>query len=359
MKSLLITHKGCESIAAEELQEHVKTKTKVEKCVVMFEAEQEILCNLCYKMQSITRAMHLITNFDFDSLEDIVEKIKAIDFSKYLIDKTYAIECIRKGEHDFNSSEIKIECGPVVFKNSKAKVDMKNPQISLLFYINENKCYVGVDYAGFDLGKRLYRVAPSRIKSSMAFALLKFAEFTDDKKVLDPFMHTGVIMIEAALHKIKRSPHFFDKKRFVFNKFLEKEKINFNDEQIDSQEKTLFGLDFSGRNVRNSEKNAKAAGVLDALDLKLGSINDLGEMFDNVDLVVSFPPSITKTKQKIGMLYQKLFENAKHILSADGRIVLLSTTHDDVVKIAKEQGFEVKKEKEVWQGHQKMWMLLF
>ena len=72
-KAIVTTNKGAEHIAAKEIVELVKsTKIKQEDTVVKFEIKDMIdLCTVCYKSQSINKAILLLSEF---KVENTLEK---------------------------------------------------------------------------------------------------------------------------------------------------------------------------------------------------------------------------------------------------------------------------------------------
>mgnify|MGYP001589637538 CR=1 FL=1 len=72
MKGLAITSKGIEETASIEIKQLINADCEVYNgCVIFNFKEFRDLCLLCYKSQSIDRALHLIGNFQFKNLNEV------------------------------------------------------------------------------------------------------------------------------------------------------------------------------------------------------------------------------------------------------------------------------------------------
>src|SRR3989344_2851922 len=206
MKGLAITEKGIEDIAALEIEELIGEKGKAEGCAVIFDIKAlSELCVLCYKCQSVSRILFLFDSFEFnDALLKLAnEKIKKIDFSDWLDkDASFAVRCIKIWCNDLcnlSTTEIEEKIGEFIInniqknKNYQQKVNLEEPDIVFLVYIINNHCYIGVDFSGFELIKRDYRIFahPAALKGTIAYALIRIAGFAKKDTLLDPFTGSG------------------------------------------------------------------------------------------------------------------------------------------------------------------------
>ena len=241
MKAIAITHKGTEDIAALEIKELIKATSKINETVVLFELKNMIdLCKLAYKAQSISRVVYLFDEFkiqaDFNKILKTIEtKIKKINFDKWLDkNKSFKVLCRHLTNNNFSSQDMEKEAGAFIIENIKQKkayeqkVDLENPDLIFYVYIFDERCYLGIDFCGFDLSKRDYKVfsSASDIKGTIAYSLLRIAGYEKQKKLLDPFCSSGVIPIEAALYS-NGSVNYYRKDNFAFLKLNPFEKENF------------------------------------------------------------------------------------------------------------------------------------
>lgn len=359
MKGLAITNRGIEAIASLEISKLIKSKSKIEETVCIFNIKKiEDLALLCYKGQSFTKVIYLMDNFKFKNLNEIGKKlIKINELNRFIKkNKKFKVNCKRVGEHDFNSVDVEKLVTKNILKDSKLKVDFDGPDLIIYAYINENNFYLGMDFSGFDLSKRDYRIFlhPAALKATLAYALLRVGDYNKSEVLLDPFCGSGTICIEAALFASDFPVNYHRKNEFAFQKFL---KFNFKriDEKFSEDKLRIYGYDHLLRNIKASQKNAKIAGIFKKIKFSKISVDWLDIKFEenSIDRIITHPPAISKNNEKaMEQLYKEFFHQAGYILKKDGLIVIIAKEADLIKKIAEENKFRLKKEKEVWQGQQ-------
>lgn len=381
MKAIVITHKGIEDIAALEIKELIKANPKVNETVVLFEPKKIIdLCKLAYKAQSITRVVYLFDEFkiqnDFNKILKTIEKrIKKINLDKWLDkNKSFKVLCRHLTNNNFSSQDIEKEAGAFIIENIKQKkaynqkVDLENPDLIFYIYIFNERCYLGVDFCGFDLSKRDYKVfsSASDIKGTIAYSLLRIAGYEKQKKLLDPFCSSGVIPIEAALYS-RGTVNYYRKEDFAFLKLKPCEKNNFEGlfnklNKEDNKNKPLISAsDQQLYHIRSAKKNAKIALVNKDIEFSRADIEWLDTRFDKneIDLIVAKPLFSKYDLLKTKKTYDEFFYAAKYILSEKGKIVLISRSAELLKQSAEKHGFKIAEERIVWQGQQKLQIIVF
>ena len=371
MKAIAITNQGLEDITKLEVKELLKIDVKTETSVVLFDIKDITdLCKFCYKSQSIIKTGFLFSKFKIDSIKDI-ENMNPLNLKPWF-DKetTFAVRC-KKIDNELSSKEIEEIVGSQIFSNLKQikippKVNLDNPDIIFLIYIHKNNAYLLIDFSGFDLSKRDYKVFthPSDVKGNMAYSLLRFADYKDS--LLDPFCKSATIPIESALYSSNTSPHFFKKTDFAFINLKPLKKTDFDKLflRLDKVKKTkakIFAYDSLLRNINAAKKNAKIANANKTIKFSKINTEDLDLKFDkDIDLIATYPPPPTKFNQKeIQHIYHEFFYQAKLILSKSGKIVLISTKIDLIRQQAEKNKFDLKKEKKVMAGKQTTYFLIF
>lgn len=321
MKAFAITNPGLEEYSAKEVEELLKVKTKTEKSVVLFDASEEKLAELAYKSQSLIKVCSLLETFSLKTIKDI--KIKT-DFTKIIPKKkTFRVKCARQGDVKLSNQEIEPELGEIIYNQfkGKIKVSMDSPDYIVYIYVFNSKAYIGIDYSGFDLSKREYRIFanPKAYRANINYILLKIADFKDKEILIDPFCLSGETGIEAALFLSGKSPHFYSKDKFIFkNKFKDKE----------NKIKAKIILSSPHMNdVKSAQKNAKIAGVEKLITFTRQDVEWLDIKFkkETVDKVVSnIPcPSFSNPEAKLKRVYTDFFDRIKFILKKKGRVVVL------------------------------------
>jgi 23S rRNA G2445 N2-methylase RlmL len=252
MKALAISYKGMEDITALEIKELLKIDSSIKESCVVFDCSEEKLAEYCYKAQGVNRVLLLMDSFKIKDYKDL-KRIEKIDFSKYLEGKKFAARA-EVVESELNPREIEKTTGDYV----DYKVDLDNPDITIFVYVYKKDCYVGIDFSG-DVSKRSYKVFSTRddVKGTIGYALVRLSGYDNKKTFLNLNAKSGTIAIEAALFGSGKSVNFYDKDKFLFNKFL---KIDLS--KFDKKEKTakVYAFDSEGYQ-KVIEKNSQIAAV--------------------------------------------------------------------------------------------------
>ena len=256
-----VTFKGFEDIAVLEVKEILKKKATAEKGHILFSATEKQCAELCYKTQSLKKIIPLLAEFSFSSFDDFKKQCKdaRINLKKFA-GKTFRVDCERSGEHGFTSQDAAAAVGEILLEQQpKTKVNLDEPDIIVACIIQQNQCYVGIDWAGFDLSKREYKIYSQAhiLNAGFAYCAVRYAGYTSKEVLLDPLCGVGIIPIEAGLFAGKVSPRFHQKDLFKFHHFL---KIDLS-EYDKAKEKKIHctGYDANLRNVEAAKKQAKLA----------------------------------------------------------------------------------------------------
>jgi len=365
MKGLAICLKGLEDIAATEIGELIKAKPLINDTALIFPVKKTSeLAKLCYRAQSLIKVLALldqteVNNHLEETLSFIKGKIEKIDFGDLLKNRTFKVHCKRIGTQDYSSQDIAPVVGEYIIQKTEAKVSVTEPDVIIYVYIYGNSCYFGIDYSGFDLSRRDYRVFthPSSISSTLAYALLRLAGF-DKGTLADPFCGSGVVPIEAALYSEQRSPHYFKKDKFAFHNI---ENINLDRlDRLKKPEAVIMASDHILKFVKATKSNAKLAGVEKLIKVTRMDIEWLDTKIDesSLDCIVTNPPSASKhlDAKTVIKLYKEFFYQADFVLKKKGKIVLC-VQRDEELKSCLER-FKVSCELSVWQGGQALKILI-
>ena len=340
MKGLVITSKGIEETASLEVKDLINANCKIEKGCVAFDFKNfRDLCLLCYKCQSADRVLYLIGSFEFKNFfEDFEIFIKKIEFDKWINEsKKFKVECIREGTHGFNSVDVGTKTAKLILKKSKSKkIDMKNYEVIFLVYIIDDKCYFGVDFAGFELNKRAYKIFlhPNSLRGTIAYALVRGSGFEKKEVMLDPFSRDGVIAIEAAFYAADFPYNYYKKDKFAFLKL--KIGIDFEkffgeaDKKIKKPKAGIYAYDHLFKYVDYSRKNAKIAGVDKHINFSRVELEWLDIKFkkESVGRIITNPP--TSKNANLDRIYNEFFYQCGYILKNKGTVALITRIPDFV-----------------------------
>lgn len=365
MKGLAVASKGVEDVCALEIKELIKAKATVKQGAVIFDIKDyKDLCLLCYKAQSVNRVLLLLDNFKFKKIEDIQEKAKKIDFSEWLKNKKFRVSC-EIIENKLSSNEVNSETGAVI----DGKVDLDNPDVIIFVYIFKDSCCIGIDFSGMELNKRSYKIFnhPTALRGTIAYSLIRLAGYKEKETLLDCFMGSGTIPIEAALFISDFPINYFNKEKFAFLKLdlgIDDSFFKKNDKEINLKKKiSIIGYDASWLYVNSSKKNAKIAGINKLLSLSRLEVEWLDTKFDKgkVDKIVTQPPQLTRNSnpKDIEKVYNEFFYQAEFALSKKGLIAIISKKTEELKKFAQKYKFKVKEEREVCSGKEVLKIIVF
>ena len=369
MNGLVVTSKGLEKIASIEIKELINADCEMAPyCVAFNFSKFEDLCLLCYKCQSVDKVIHLLGKFNFNNLNEIEGLIDKLDLDKLIENKTFKVECIRQGVHDFKSTDVEIMASKFLlgkFKKNGVKIDMKEHEIIFFICVFQNDFYFGVDFAGIDLNKRSYKIFlhPGSIRGTIAYALVRETGFKKNDCILDPFSKDGIIPIEAALYASGFPVNYYNKEKFAFTKLkidIDFEKFFMKiDKQIKKTRLSIYDYDQSFRYVDSSRKNSKIAGVDKYINFSRIELEWLDIKFkrESVDVIATSLPN--SKNANLDKIYNEFFYQGEYILKKDGKIAVISRSPEMALKHASKHNFTISKEREVWSGEQSLKIFVF
>ena len=365
--TIAITYHGLESECSEELSSLIDSPIKIENSVLTFSTNSfSNIATLAYSLQSISYIGLLLLKCPLNKLNS--QKISS-DLKDFLADNiSFSVRC-KTSDKELDKREIEQSASLLLYNffNQEKKnitVDLQHPTLPFIIKIIGTQAYLFLDFSGFPVDKRDYKVFSNRsdLKGPLAYLLLKFAGYNKTQKFVDPFCKSATIPIEAALQTSNISPHLFRKDQFAFVKFP-----NFkNTEEIfpdnkKTKHENIFAIDALLKNINASKKNAKIADINKELNFARVNLEDLDIKFEKeIDLICSFPPQFNKfNEKKILKVYNEFFHQSELILKKEGKIALLSLKPEIIKTIAKNYSVSLEKELNTMAGQQPITFLLF
>jgi putative N6-adenine-specific DNA methylase len=335
MNLLIMCPPGFENEMQEEANELIQKKATLHTgMIIVDECSYADAATLCFHSQLAQRVLiHL--GVQDNTTEEINESI----FNEYLVSGTsYGVKATKQEEALMQSTDIAAEVGYTIGEYAKEKnidlsVNLKQPDVLIHATVTESKTYFGIDLVGFDMSKRPYKVVNTShsLNGAFVYGILRKIKYQEQDMILDPFCHTGIFCIEAALRNTKRSIFFYEHE---FQGFLYKQtKKEFEQVQgqLDNTQESnqkIIGYDSMLKTIKAAEKNAKIAGIHNDIQLSKVGIDWIDSKFDefSVPFIISYPPQISKraaNQKDILKLYDELFYQAKYILQKEGLMYLL------------------------------------
>lgn len=174
--------------------------------------------HLCPRIPS--RILLVVGKITCYTPEKLTKNTLKIDWSRYFTHKqTIKIDGVPadRGRGAMNSNTISksIRLGlndyfSKVKKSPIPKVELKDPDITLHAYVEQNHCTISIDTTGPGMHKRGYRQKghDAPIRETLAAGILRLAGYHGEGVLYDPMCGSGTILAEAALMATDMPPMF-------------------------------------------------------------------------------------------------------------------------------------------------------
>ncbi|MCE2943226.1 MAG: bifunctional 23S rRNA (guanine(2069)-N(7))-methyltransferase RlmK/23S rRNA (guanine(2445)-N(2))-methyltransferase RlmL [Xanthomonadaceae bacterium] len=193
---------------------------------------------------------------------------------------------------------------------TRPSVDVEDPDLRLDLVVRKGKAVLSVDLAG-PLHRRGWRLGQgdAPLKETLACAVLARAGWTREAlaaadaagtplALLDPMCGSGTLLVEGALIAADTAPGLlrhggasptrwkgFD--AATWQALIDEAKARDRRAALPAR---FFGVDLDPRIVQQARRNAEAAGVFDAIDVRAGDIAALARPCDGPGIVACNPP---------------------------------------------------------------------
>ena len=301
-----------------------------------------------------------------NSQEELYEFAKGIEWEKYIPnpDKTFLITASGADTpwcKNILSASLKIKdaiCDrQKELFDRRSNIDKENPDVVFHLFLNNSNAYIYVDFSSRSLSKRHYREVstPVYLQENIASALLGFSPFVTllskgrITNVVDPFVGSGTILIEAALIASGSVPGLIDSSRFAFMNLPD-----FNKEEWDevlskavkddengkaklreyaNGKPLFFGYDIDESMLNAARINAQKAGVAEFISFESKDALTLSENdIPPYSCIVTDPPYGKRIEAEgLSTLYFKFAKNTEHII--DGGSLTLITSNKECADI--------------------------
>lgn len=298
------TPKGLVDALEKELQDLDLRVIRKNASGVYFESNWEG----CYKAnlhsRLASRVMKPILDFSAYQPDELYNNIRKHDFTKYIQPgQTLTVDAsVRDGRmHDqrFVAMKVKDAIVDQFRERYDQRPDVDNARADLRVQVRavNNQFSVSIDTSGSSLFMRGYRkdVVEAPLKENLAAGLLKLAEWDQQSPVVDFFVGSGTILIEAAMMALNIAPGVH-RKQFGFMKLQNFDRAVWDklvNEAMDAEKDELpfefFGYDIDRRAISIAKENARRAGVDHVINFKTESVATVAPPSEK-GLIVVNPP---------------------------------------------------------------------
>ena len=334
------TFKGLEEVLAGELVELGANNVQLERRAVSFTGNLEMLYKANLHLRTATRVLKTIAAFKAENPDEVYEKVKKIDWEKYMkVDTTFAIDSTVYSEVFRHSRFVAYRVKDAIADfftekyDKRPSVRLDNPQLMINIHIAQNQCTLSLDSSGESLHKRGYRASQTEapLNEALAAGMILMTGWRGESDFLDPMCGSGTLLIEAALIALNIPPGIF-RSSFAFEKWNDFDEDTFqrlyNDDSLERTfEHKIYGSDNAPRAISIARQNVQSAGLTKYIELAVSPLQELEAVSDTCLLVTNPPYGERITSPDIFGLYADLGSFLKHKFTGNKAWVISS--HDD------------------------------
>jgi putative N6-adenine-specific DNA methylase len=208
-------HETVEVLAAELGALGIKDQNKLHRGIA-FNADLEMAYRAHLLLRTASRIQRVVAEFAAPDIHTLRTELQKIMWPDWLRShRPFTVEPALTDPQAQGLGEEKVIASVVqsvqkgAFEKSAPRFDPEadNP-ISLVLFIRNEKCVIGIDTAGRALHKRGWRMTghPAVLKETLAASILLLAGYTGEESLLDPMCGSGTIVIEAAYIALNKAP---------------------------------------------------------------------------------------------------------------------------------------------------------
>ncbi len=298
---------------------------------VAFEGDNELLyrCNL--QLRTAMKVLKPIEHFYCRNEKQLYNKIRGIDWSKYMtVGQTLACEGVTSGNIFRHSKYVALKSKDAIvdqFRDETGRrpsVDLENPDIRVNIHIRDTSCTVSLNSSGEVLSKRGYRkqmtLAP--IMETLAAGIILMSGWDGETAFIDPMCGSGTFPIEAALISSNTPPGY--RRDFCFERWKDFDaslwdRIRKNADAAKTRVKAkIYASDANSDALKAAQNNARRFGLGSAIDftqqdfLNSEAREETGSIFINPpygERLQDEPEQIIQLYNDIGSTLKHAYEN--------------------------------------------------
>lgn len=317
---------GLEDVLATELITLGANNVEIGRRMVSFTGNKELLYKANFCLRTALKVLKPIADFKAQSSDEVYEKVKKIDWTKYLKDKkTFAVDAVVHSEIFTHSKFVAYRTKDAIMDSfdemneARPSVRVTNPDVQIHIHISHKDCTISLDSSGESLHKRGYRVDQTEapLNEVLAAGMLLRAGWDGQCNFIDPMCGSGTLLIEAALIALNISPGIF-RDKFAFERW-----DDFNEElfqsitEDDSIEREfnykIYGSDISAKAISIAAKNVKNAGLTKYIELEVKPFQQYTNAPEKGMIVTNPPYGERLNTRDLMALYSMMGERMKHV----------------------------------------------
>lgn len=328
---------GLESVVAREVRELGYETTRVEDRRVCFLGDWEAVALSNLWLRSAERVGVIVGEFYASSFEELFEGTKALPWEEWILtgDARFPVKGYSLNSTLFSVSDCQSIVKKAIVERLKTKYKTNwfqetGPLYQVQFGILKDRVTLVIDTTGDGLHKRGYRAHSNAapLHETLAAAMVSLSYWNERRILADPFSGSGTIPIEAAMLARNMAPGLT--RHFAFEAFPNVDKHILKDAKEEAKESAnhcpleIFASDIDPAAVALTAKNAKLAGVGDAITVKEAAVKDFAPKGD-YGVIICNPPygerlsdlkAVEGLYREMGLAFHKLPTWSYYVLTS-------------------------------------------
>lgn len=318
--------RGLESLLVKELKQCGGRDIKATDGGVAFTGQLSTCYEANLHSRIATRILMRVSRGDYRTEEDLYRAAYRINWPNWFavkhdfMVKVTAVRCPLKSL-EFVTLRVKDAiCDKFrSIVDERPSVSTRYPAVRIHVFLTAKSFQYYVDTSGQALYQRGHRQASveAPLRENLAAGILKLIQWEPEIPLLDPMCGSGTFLLEAAMMAqgiapgLKREFGFEKLKNFESDRWKKIKNKALNDVKPSSFQ-YIYGSDMSAQAVRASEKNLRAADLIDAVELKQTSFENIKAPHDKGFMVTNPPYGVRIGEgEDLAALYPKMGEVLK------------------------------------------------
>ena len=332
---------GLEAVVKREIKELGYEINNFENGRIEFSGDERAICQANLWLRCAERVLLKVGEFKADDFDQLYEKTKELPWSDLLPENA----CFPVTGKSVKSTLSHVpSCQSIVKKavvdSLKEKFHCKwfpenGPRYKIQVALLKDRATLTIDSSGSGLHKRGYRKlsAAAPLQETIAAGMIYLSKWEPDRILIDPFVGSGTIPIEAAMMGINQAPGLsrefdFENWEFLSDQVCSQERERARDSIKTTPEfRLLMGFDRDEEAISIARFHARSAGVFEHIHFQEKDFSDFSTN-RKYGYVITNPPYGQRLadSQQVHQLYEMMGQKltplktwSYYILSADSK----------------------------------------
>lgn len=320
---------GMEKMLAYEIKDLGFEIVKTEDGRITYRTDEYGIARANMWLRCAERVHLKIAEFKATSFDELYERTKAIDWSRYIpyganfpVSKASSIKSKLFSTTDIQSIVKKAIVDSL--KKSYMETGMlkeTEEKYPIYVFLHKDTVVLSIDTSGTALHKRGYREKSNKapIRETLAAGLIKLTPWRPGRTLVDPMCGSGTILIEAAMMGINMAPgmnrEFISEKwRTIDKKIWWDVRKEAFDKLNDTKDFKIYGYDIDSESIELAKENAEIAGVEDYIEFNVGDARKFSTD-EEYGMIITNPPygERLEDEENVKLLYKELGYMCKNL----------------------------------------------